>query len=113
MNIAVTQDQQPNLNLGVGRAVAAALKARGATGREIGVVLGLSKAQVSARLNGHTPFRADELVTIGRHLDVDPGQFLSDAPAFPLRREWTLLTGTADTAPIQPTLPFRAPLRVV
>lgn len=107
MSIAASPEQ-PNLNRRVGRAVAAALKARGATGKELCVVLGLSKAQVSARLNGHTPFRADELLAVGEHLDVDPGQFLSDSPVFPLSAEVDLSVIPGEGGILgQGLLPFR------
>lgn len=64
-----------------------AMTAHDVRGVDVAQLLHLSTASLSARLNGHTPFRADELVTIGEHLEVDPGQFLSDSPVFPLSRE--------------------------
>lgn len=112
--MTIAADQHfPSLNRRVGRAVAAAMKARGATGRDISAWLGLSKAQVSARLNGHVPFKADELLTIGARLDVDAGLFLSDAPAFPLRAEWEVLDGDGAPTEGQVTLPFRPALHLV
>jgi transcriptional regulator with XRE-family HTH domain len=104
------EQDQPDLNRRVGRAVAAAMKARGANGRQICAVLNLSKAQVSARLNGHTPFRADQLILVGEYLGVDAGQFLSASPQFPLRRQWEVVEGAPSD---QPELPFRPRLSAV
>jgi transcriptional regulator with XRE-family HTH domain len=84
MRNANSATDQASMNGRIGRAVAAAMKARGAKGTEIARLLAISSASLSARLNGHTPFRADQLLVIGDYLGVDAGQFLSDAPVLPL-----------------------------
>jgi hypothetical protein len=84
MTALVNPGESADANVRIGRAVAMAMAAMHRRGTEIAEVLHISTASLSARLNGHTPFRADELIALGRHLGVDPGQFLSDAPVFPL-----------------------------
>lgn len=93
MESALVPTLGSNPNERIGRAVAAAMKVRGAKGTDVARLLGISTSSLSARLNGHTPFRADQLIALGEYLRINPGQFLSETPEFPLRAEWELIAG--------------------
>lgn len=56
--------------------------ARGNHAREsIAKLLGLSRMGVHRRLNGETPFRADELSKIAKHIGVSVAELLGEEKA--------------------------------
>lgn len=56
--------------------VRAELAAARISGRQLAERLGVPADGLGRRLRGNIPFRADELVDIGRALGVDPARFL-------------------------------------
>lgn len=66
------------LNIQIGRSVALALRARGMPAKALAPKVGLTEATLSARINGHTPFKAHELVWAAQALDVPVATFYRD-----------------------------------
>lgn len=64
----------------VGANVRAELARRKTSQAAIAVVLGMSQAAVSRRLNGTVPFGVDELSRVAATLDVPLSRLIQDAP---------------------------------
>ena len=71
-NVGVVQDDTQR---DVPRIVRTVMQYRGKKVTDLARVLYLSHGQISQRLSGKVQFRADELIALGRYLDVEPGVF--------------------------------------
>ena len=59
----------------MGKVIRSLATLRGCTAKDVAAHLGLSQGQLSKRMSGEVPFKAQELRAIGVYLEVPPGLF--------------------------------------